>query len=558
MDETREPKKRYREPIAMKLPTVAELADYKALTRAELQDLAEQLSRSPHLFAFLKTAWAEAVGGNIDRMETNLKIDNAAYHLFRIFRDELGLMHEIEDGLALIEPLARAGRKTVSFRETPLRLPTEEMDQINQIESAIFEIAILRGLIRACSGAGIKIDLYPRVGNGGSNVEARLWIDGRWCYIEAKALGYTKNMPGANGARVGSMSIESMTAPITRALDEKTSKGKQLGAVPDGEAAVLLLAQKGFIDRQIANSTARDFMASKPTPLSAVLMFGSAFCRTAPDLVTSPAESSPLTDKETAFFQQLHRHHGFNQADYLRVANRVLEVAKASVTACGARPQTSLHERVSLFLIAKAVTTFESIVRLYELGHDLDAQILARSLLEAFAKARYIHGNAAPEAAAKEFIDFMVKKTAKVFNRVEGYTDPFYKDFLERVDPEKTMRAKKTNAPCWPENVTDVFKAIESAPGIGTLPREFYDLLSDLVHSNARVIPDYLDSKNDFSPFLLRPEARSSQNQVLHTLCAITMMAVELLLETFGQPKPPENHELFSALGALPPAPTTR
>lgn len=540
----------------MKAPTSAELEEYKALTRADLQEIREQLARSQHLFAFLKATWVEAVDGNIGRMEADLKIDNAAYHLFRIFRDEAGLIHEIEDGLALIGPLARAEGKIDSFRETPLRLPTKDMDQINQIESAIFEIVILRGLIRACSSAGIKIELYPRVGGGKSNVEARLWIDGRWCYIEAKALGYTKNLPGANGARVGSTSVESMTAPITRALDEKTTQGKQLGAVPDGESAVLFLAQKGFLDRKIARSTAHDFIASKPTSLSAALLFGSAFCRTAPDLVACSEAARPLTAKEIAFFQQLHGHHGFGPSDYLRVANRVLEVAKAHIDACGARPQTNLRERVTLFLIAKAVTTFESIVQLMELGHDLDAQILARSLLEAFAKARYIHVNADPEAAAKDFVDFVLKKTAKVFNRVEGYADPFYKDFLARVDPQKSMRARGTKKVFWPENVTEVFNTISADAEIGTLPREWYDILSDLVHSNPSAIHHYLDPQKNFSPFLSRPGSRRDRSPLLHTLCAVTMMAVELLCKSFGRPRPAENPELFKALGTLPSAPT--
>lgn len=539
----------------MKRPTDGELADYKTLTRADLQDLRDQLSKSPRLMDFLKT-WPDAVEGHIEAMKSDLKISDAAYHLFRIFRDEHGLIQEIEDGLRLIEPLARAAGKTASYRETPRRLPTRSMDQINQIESAIFEIIILRGLIRAASSVELKIDLYPNVGTGKSNVEARLWIDGRWCYVEAKALGYTKNMPGAQGQRVGAMSIDSMTAPIAKALEEKTTGGKQLACVPAGEPSVVFLAQKGFLERQIANFTARDFMASRPAPLSAVLMFGSAFCRTAPDLVVSPAASCPLTEREAGFLQEVHRHHGFNYADYLRVANRIVAVAKANVTACGAHPQTCLRERVTLYLITKAVTTFESIVRLMELGHDCDAQILARSLLEAFAKAHYIKLSPDPEKAAKEFADHWIKKTAKAFNRAEGYPEPFFKDFLADVDPQKQMRARATKTVYWVERVTEMFNKISADATIGTFPREWYDILSDLVHSNASAMRLYLDPKANFSPFLSRPGSRKDRSPLLHVLCAVTMMAVELLCEAFGQPKPAESPELVSALAALPSAPT--
>lgn len=539
----------------MESPTAAELEEYKALTRADLQDVRDQISKSPRLTGFLKT-WPDAVEGHIEAMKSDLKISDAAYHLFRIFRDEHGLIQEIEDGLRLIEPLARAAGKTDSYRETPRRLSIRSMDQINQTESAIFEIVVLRGLIRAASSAGIKIELYPNVGGGRSNVEARLWIDGRWCYVEAKALGYTKKLPGARGQRVGAMSIDAMTTPITTALKEKTTDGKQLTCVPLGASALVFLAQKGFLDRKIASATAGDFMASMPAPLSGVLMFGSALCRTAPDLVISPTASCALTESEAAFFREVHRHHGFNHADYLRVANRIVEVAKANVTACGARPQTSLRERITLYLIAKAVTTFESIVRLMELGHDCDAQILARSLLEAFAKAHYIKLSADPEKAAKEFSDHWIKKTAKAFKRAEGYPEPFFKDFLADVDPQRQMRARTTKTVYWVENVTEMFNKISADATIGTFPREWYDILSDLVHSNASAIRLYLDPKAKFSPFLSRPGSRKDRSPLLHVLCAVTMMAVELLCDAFGQPKPTESPELVSAIQALPTAPT--
>jgi hypothetical protein len=441
----------------MKTPTAAEMAEFRDLTRFDLQEINKQLALSPHLSSFLKKTWSAAVEAIINKMGADHKIDNAAYHLFRIFRDEAGLIHEIEDGLALIERLARDERKLVSFRETPLRLPTESMDQINQIESAIFEILILRGLTRACSSTGVKMELYPKVGSGKSNVEARLWIDGRWCNIEAKALGYTKNMPGTNGARVGTINIDAMAAPITRALKEKAASGKQLACVGTGESAVVFLALKGFLDRRTALATAHDFLVGKPTPLSSVLIFGSAFCRTKPDLVACTMTRTPLTKAESDFLEAIHDHMGFSKVDYLRAANRILTVAKANLSACGARPQKNLRERVVLFLTTKAVTTFESILMLEELDRGLDAQILARSLLEAYAKARYIRINAYPEATAKEFIDYSANRTAKVFNRAEKSGDAFFKDFLDRTDPKRTVRANATKTKYWPENVTDVF-----------------------------------------------------------------------------------------------------
>ncbi len=154
--------------------------------------------------------------------------------------------------------------------------------------------------------------------------------------------------------------------------------------------------------------------------------------------------------------------------------------------------------------------------------------------------------------------DFWLKKAAKVLNRVEGYPDSFYKDFLARVDPQKNMRAHATKKVYWVENVTEVFNNICPDAEIGTLPREWYDILSDLVHSNPSAIQHYLDPKANFSPFLSRPGSRRDRSPLLHTLCAVTMMAVELLCKAFNQPKPAENPELISAMHALPSSPTAQ
>ena len=539
----------------MNEPTPTELEEYKALTRLDQEEIQRQLAASPHLSAFLKKAWAEAVKVSIDEMEADLKFENAAYHLFRIFRDERGLIQEIEDGLGRLEPLARQAKKLTSFRETPLRLPEESMEQINQIESAIFEILILRGLIRSCSDAGIKIELYPNVGSGKSNIEARLWIDGRWCNIEAKALGFTKSMNDAMGRSVGSFNIDSMTAPIVRALEEKAASGKQLACVPAGESAVVFLAQKGFLSREAACGVARDFLKSRGTPLSSVLVFGSFLCKTDPDLVTDAGVPVPLTQKEIQFFQGLHQFIGFWKRDYFPIAKHVLRVASAQVKACGAQPQTNLRERVTLFLVAKVVSTFESIILLVEHDRDLDAQILARSLLEAFAKARYIHISEDPETAAKEFLDFIWKKTAKAFNRAANYDEAFFKDFIEREDPNGAVRARTTKVVYWPENVTNIFKKITTEE-VGALPHEWYDLFSDMVHSNGRVLIDYLDPKNNFAPFPSGTLTRSTSSAFLHPLFAVVMWAVLTLSKTFSRSEPTESHEIMELLRAVPAAPT--
>lgn len=281
--------------------------EYKALLKLDLNEIARQLALCPSLSNFLKKDWVETVATHIDMMAVDPAIVSAAQQLFRILHGEQGLTLKIEDGLALMEPIARKDGKLKSFQEIGERLALKSLNQSIQIESTIFEILILRGLIRAAAQTAIKIELYPNVGDGKSNIEARVWIDRRWCNIEAKILGYPRNMPSTKGNRVFSGSAENTMVPIRRALFEKTGTGKQLACVPSGESSVVFLAQNENIhDRSLAQIAAHDFLDSEPSALSAVLLFGSPFCRTTPDLIASHEATASLTSIERAFLNGIH------------------------------------------------------------------------------------------------------------------------------------------------------------------------------------------------------------------------------------------------------------
>ena len=279
----------------MKPSSATEPDDLKAGRRHDLREVKRQLETAQHLSKFLDATWFAGVNKQIDQMQGDLRFDDARYELLRIFTDE-SVLDRLERGLAIIEPLARQAGKTKTFRNTALALPNELMSQLHQIDSAIFEIMVLSGLIRAAGDNKLNIDIYPKMGNLSTNVEARIKIADRWCYTEATALSRRLSYG------------DEMIKTIDHVLAKKTADGRQLALVNRDEPAVLLLALKGDVDRRYPREIIENFLISKGTPLSAILIFGSAFCRMPPELITNPNVRCPVIAKEAEFFQGLYAH----------------------------------------------------------------------------------------------------------------------------------------------------------------------------------------------------------------------------------------------------------
>ncbi len=236
----------------------------------------------------------------------------------------------------------------------------------------------------------------------------------------------------------------------------------------------------------------------------------------------------------------------------IKTARHTFIIARGLLCRCAKKSQDSLRKRVALFFASKILRSFDAIIVLCENGFCEDAEIVARSLLEAYAKACYIEGQQDPEAAARELLEFWHKKIAKVFRRVQEYPDTFYEEFLQKFDPSKKIRSYRVKKRLWPEKpIHEIFRSV----GEETFPvcREWYDLASDVVHSNARVIPEYLDTHNNFRPFSLcgpaSPDSRS--DRLLHCLCAIIMLMTEGLCSTFAVSMPKESDEIHTRLCEL-------
>ncbi|MBI2070959.1 MAG: hypothetical protein HYT79_10225 [Elusimicrobia bacterium] len=232
--------------------------------------------------------------------------------------------------------------------------------------------------------------------------------------------------------------------------------------------------------------------------------------------------------------------------DLFLIADKVNLVAKQTLCRCATKPQTNLEGRVILFLITKIVKSHQAVLKLYELDYAGEAGILCRSIIEAYAKACYIKNSQNPEATAREFLNFTLKKTAKVFRRMET-SEGFYKKMVNDIDAAGKLRAIKPQKQLWPEKqMPDILNAI--GDNVASDCRVWYEGLSDLVHSNARVIPEYLDIDHDFRPYLCSSPKIRKTNYEIYSLCALVMMAVKVLCNTFSQTVPGESDEIAQAL----------
>ena len=271
----------------------------------KVNKLQECASKLPELRFVIDEEWSERikkaisasiVDGHFEDGGINL-LDILTAHEFDIPVASI-TPEDLDRRLQLIEQIARNQQKRRDYKKTRGELRSE---QNNQILGALFEIIILSDLIEAAPG---KVKLYPRVGAGGSSVEAQIDVVGRSVYVEAKAIGYSKFEPRE---RIGSGSIPSRMQQVREALDSKLGGGAQVSLVASSDPTVLCLAL-GFYATHIPASWAiNDFLTDNTSNVSCIFMAESAFCNIGMKPFQNDNSTMGLTDDEYSFFESVFR-----------------------------------------------------------------------------------------------------------------------------------------------------------------------------------------------------------------------------------------------------------
>jgi len=275
------------------------LDDYKRIKLDAVERLEYQVIISSELKYVLDESWfsrVRAVINSWDDRDDRLKIDDGAYNLFSILLNEFH-SEILDKRLARIETLARKQNRLRPYRKTRGELASA---QTNQILGSIFEINILSAAIQSCS----SIELFPMTGNGGSDVDAKLIVDDRAIYIEAKALTYSKHDVAAPySGYVGLHSVNSMLKQVYDALNEKLMKGRQLHMLSDEFPTVLFLSLGYNADIHSCSWAIESYYQEQHSNVSSVLVFGSALCRDSMKAFPNNYSLLPLSKKEAILFQ---------------------------------------------------------------------------------------------------------------------------------------------------------------------------------------------------------------------------------------------------------------
>jgi hypothetical protein len=163
------------------------LDDYKLVRFNDIQKLENDIISSKELKFVLKRNWFERVKKVVNDFDERLSITDGAYSLFTRFLYDIQV-ESFDKRLTTIAALAKKQGRQKAYRKILGELASV---QINQILGSLFELNILYGIIASCPNT----DLFPKTGVGGSDVEARIIIEDRPIYIEAKVLGYSKYDP---------------------------------------------------------------------------------------------------------------------------------------------------------------------------------------------------------------------------------------------------------------------------------------------------------------------------------------------------------------------------
>ena len=265
--------------------------DYKKIRLRELYELEKNATSWSELRFVLNESWFKRVRAVINRWDNQLKIDDGAYNLFRILSDDLNPII-LNKRLVKVEAISREQSRLRSYRKSRGELASV---QTNQILGALFEINVVYAAVESFS----SVKVFPKAGNGGSEVEAKLIIDNRTIFIEAKALTYSKHdIAAPYSGYVGSHSIDSMIKQIHDALSEKLAQGKQLQILSKEFPTVLFLALGFNADEFSGPWGIESFYQECQSNVSSVILFGSPFCRNLVRVFHNEKSSFPLSQKE--------------------------------------------------------------------------------------------------------------------------------------------------------------------------------------------------------------------------------------------------------------------
>ncbi|MGD9159798.1 MAG: hypothetical protein PVG39_15390 [Desulfobacteraceae bacterium] len=216
--------------------------------------------------------------------------------MFRIFSDEFSPTL-LDQRLLIVACLAKKQNRLRPFRKTRGELASI---QTNQILGSLFEINIQSAFIQACS----SLELFPMTGDGGSDVDTKLEIEGRPIYVEAKALGYTEHDVGAQcDGYAGVHSVDSMIKQIYDALNEKLAKDHQLNRISTNFRTVILLSLGFNADIHSSEWGIESYYQEQHSNVSSIFVFGSALCRGSMRSFHNNNSTLPLSQKEVAFFE---------------------------------------------------------------------------------------------------------------------------------------------------------------------------------------------------------------------------------------------------------------
>ena len=283
--------------------------EYKKIRLRELHDLGNKATSWSELKFVLNGSWFKRVRAVINSWDNQLKIDDGAYNLFRLLLDDLDPA-VLNSRLVEIEAVSRDQNRLRAYRKTRGELASV---QTNQILGSIFEVNIVYAALQSCS----SVEVFPKAGRGGSDVEAKLLIDNRPIFLEAKALTYSKHdLSAPYSGYAGSHSIDSMIKQIHDALSEKLAQGKQLQLLSKEFPTVLCLAL-GFNADEISGPWGiESFYQECRSNVSSVVLFGSPFCRSLPKVFHNEKSTFSLSQKERRVFENTF-YRSIENNDYI-------------------------------------------------------------------------------------------------------------------------------------------------------------------------------------------------------------------------------------------------
>lgn len=273
------------------------LDNYKCARFNDIQKLENDIISSKELKFVLKRNWFERVKKVVNDFDERLSIADGAYDLFTRFLYDIQV-ESFDKRLATVAALAKNQRRQKYYRKTRGELASV---QTNQILGSLFELNILYGIIASCPNT----DLFPKTGVGGSDVEARITIDDRPIYIEAKALGYSKHDPSPPySGYVGCHPVKCMDRQIYDALDEKLADAKQLHELSNNGPTVLFLSFGFNADIDYGPLVIDSYFEECRSNVSSIIVFGSALCRGEMKAFPNNFSSFPLSQTERLYFEK--------------------------------------------------------------------------------------------------------------------------------------------------------------------------------------------------------------------------------------------------------------